>query len=187
MSYVFSHAFIPLSILFIFSKKLNLNSKYILYLSIFGIFPDFDAIFRHRYTFHNLFILVIPILAFIFIKEIRQISGIITYYLSSHLILDMFNGGISALYPFSNKILFINAEIVQTYNLKTITFLTKYGFVDKVVETISENSVYGIVSSENFGIIVLLLIMILIYVINNHFRRRKEKRAFIYDIYRPRR
>ena len=167
MSYVFSHAFIPLSILFIFSNKLNLNPRYIIYLSIFGIFPDFDAIFLHRYTFHNIFILVIPILVFIFIKDFRQISGMITYYLSSHLILDMFNGGISVLYPFNNKILFLNAEIVQTYNLKTITFLTNYGFTDKVVETISNNSVYGIVSSENIGIIVLLLIMTLIYIVYN--------------------
>lgn len=167
MSYVFSHAFIPLSILFIFAGKLNLNPKYILFLSIFGIFPDFDAIFQHRYTFHNIFILVIPILAFIFIKEFRQISGMITYYLSSHIILDSFNGGIAVLYPFSKKILFINAEIVQTYNLKNIAFLYNYGLVDKVVKTISENSVYGVVSSENFGIIVLLMIMVLIYIIYN--------------------
>ena len=167
MSYVFSHAFIPLSILFIFAGKLNLNHKYILYLSIFGIFPDFDAIFQHRYTFHNLSILAIPILAFIFIKEYRQISGMTTYYLSSHLILDIFNGGIAVLYPFSKKILFLNAEIVQTYNLKTITFLYNYGFTDKVVKTISENSVYGVVSSENFGITVLLLIMAFIYIIYN--------------------
>jgi len=165
LSYVFSHAFIPLSILFIFAGKLNLKPKYILFLSIFGIFPDFDAIFQHRYTFHNIFILVIPILAFIFIKEYRQISGMITYYLSSHLILDSFNGGIAVLYPFSKKILFINAEIVQTHNLKSITFLYNYGFVDKIVKTISDNSVYGIVSSENFGIIVLLMIMALIYII----------------------
>lgn len=175
MSYVFSHAYIPLSILFIFSKKLNLDQKYILYLSIFGISPDFDAIFQHRYTFHNIFVLVIPILTFIFIKEYRQISGMITYYLSSHLILDTFNGGISVLYPFSRKILFLNAEIVQTYNLKTMTFLYDYGFVDKVVRTISENSVYGVVSSENFGIIALLLIMILIYIVHNMYKDNQKK------------
>jgi hypothetical protein len=159
MSYVFSHAFIPLSILFIFSKKLNLDPKYILYLSIFGISPDFDAIFQHRYTFHNIFILTVPILAFIFIKEYRKISGMITFYLSSHLILDIFNGGIAVLYPFSRKILFLNAEIIQTYNLKTMTFVYDYGFTDKVVKTISENSAYGVVSSENFGIITLFLII----------------------------
>ena len=139
------------------------------------MFPDLDAIFQHRYTFHNIFMLVIPILAFIIIKEYRQISGMITYYLSSHLILDSFNGGIAVLYPFSKKILFINAEIIQTHNLKSITFLYNYGFVDKIVKTISDNSVYGIVSSENFGIIVLLMIMTLIYII---YQRRSWK---VYD------
>jgi membrane-bound metal-dependent hydrolase YbcI (DUF457 family) len=165
MSYVFSHAFIPLSILFIFSGKLNLNQKYILYLVIFGIFPDFDAVFHHRYTFHNIFILIIPILIFIFIKNYRQISGMITYYLSSHLILDTLNGGIAVLYPFSNKMLFLNAEIAQTYDLKNMIFLYAYGFTDKVVETITEDSAYGVVSSENFGMIILILIMIIIYAV----------------------
>lgn len=175
MSYVFSHAFIPLAILFIFAGKLNLNKRNIIILSFFGILPDFDAFFQHRYTFHNIFILVLPILAFIFIKQYRQISGMITYYLSSHLILDTFNGGIAVLYPFSRKILFLNAEIIQTYNLKTMTFLYDYGFTDKVVKTISENSVYGVVSSENFGIITLFLIIGIWLIINERFKVNIEK------------
>jgi hypothetical protein len=171
MSYIFSHAFIPLSILFIFSQKLNLNQRHIIYLSFFGIFPDFDVIFHHRYTFHNIFILAIPILAFIFFKN-KQIYGMIIYYLSSHLILDLFNGGIGAFYPFSKKIAFINAGIMQTYNLKSMAFLLNYGFVDKIAHT-TESSSYGIISSENFGIIVLLSIMILVFIVYDW----KQKRA----------
>lgn len=76
----------------------------------------------------------------------------------------MFNGGIGAIYPFSKKLLFVNADIMQTFNLKSVSFLFNYGFVDKVYMS-RDYSVYGIVSSENFGIIVLLLIMIFIYVI----------------------
>jgi len=163
MSYVFSHAFIPLSILFIFSQRLNLNQRYIIYLSFFGIFPDFDAIFHHRYTFHNIFILIIPVLIFIFFKN-KQIYGMITYYLSSHLILDMFNGGIGAFYPFSTKIAFINAGIIHSNSLHGMTFLLNYGFVDNFAK-ITESSYNGIISSENSGIIVLLSIMILVFIV----------------------
>ncbi len=171
MSYIFSHAFIPLAILFIFSGQLKLNVKNIIILNFFGIFPDFDAIFLHRMTFHNIFILIIPLFVLIYTKK-RDIAFIVSFYLLSHLILDLFNGGISALYPFYNKIFFINAEIMSSYNIDSIMYTLNYGIKGGFINNIAKSGKgYGIVSSENFGIAILLIIMILISFIKNE---RKE-------------
>lgn len=163
MAYVFSHAFIPLSILYIFSGILKLHPKKIIVLSFLGIFPDLDVVFIHRETFHNIFILIIPLLVF-FTKK-RDIAGIICFYLLSHLILDLFNGGISALYPFYNNKFFINAEIMSSHNVGSIKYTLNYGikgnFIDNIVK-FGGGGGYGIMSSENIGTAILFIIMILI-------------------------
>ena len=162
MSYVFSHAFIPLAILFIFSRQLIFNQKNIVILSFFGILPDFDVIFLHRMTFHNIFILIIPLLFLIFTRK-KEIAFIVSFYLFSHLILDLFNGGISVLYPFYNNIYFINAEIMSSYNVHSIMYALNYGIRGDFISNVAKvGNGYGIVSSENFGIAILLMIMILI-------------------------
>lgn len=173
MSYIFSHAFIPLAILFIFSNKLNINPKNIIILSFFGIFPDFDVIFLHRMTFHNIFIMSIPLLSLIFTKK-REIAFIVIFYLLSHLILDLFNGGISALYPFYNGIFFINAEIMSSYNIDGIMYTLNYGIKGDFINNIAKaGNGYGIVSSENVGIVTLLIIMIIVSFMNDKFIKRR--------------
>lgn len=164
MSYIFSHIFIPLAILFIFSDKLKLDKKKIIMLSFVGILPDLDVIFFHRMSFHNIFI-ILPILIIFLVRIIEKkdsIAGIVCFYLVSHLILDIFNGGISALYPFYDGIFFINAEIRSSYNIDGMMYTLNYGIKGDFVNNIAKaGNGYGIVSSENFGIIVLLIIIIL--------------------------
>lgn len=170
MSYIFSHIFIPLTILILFSDKLKLDKKKIILLSFVGILPDFDVIFFHRMSFHNIFI-IIPILFIILVKIIKRqdsIAGIVAFYLISHLILDIFNGGISALYPLYNGIFFINAEIRSSYNIDGMMYTLNYGIKNDFVNNIAKSgNGYGIISSENFGIIILLIIMILVTFIKN--------------------
>ena len=170
MSYIFSHIFIPLAILLIFSDKLKLDKKKIVLLSFFGILPDLDVIFFHRMSFHNVFI-ILPILIIFLVRIIQKensIAGIVCFYLLSHLILDIFNGGISALYPLYDGIFFINAEIRSSYNIDGLMYTLNYGIKDNFVNNISRSgNGYGIVSSENFGIIILLTIIILVVMIKN--------------------
>ena len=155
MSSLFNHAFIPITILLIFADKLNINTRYILILGLFAVLPDIDIYFHHRASFHNIFILILPVLAFIFIN--REISGIISFYFISHIILDIFNGGVSLLYPFYKSVLFVRADIRFGDNIFT------YGINNKVINM--PNIGESIISSENFGIIILLMIIILVFII----------------------
>ena len=97
-----------------------------------------------------------------------SIAGIIGFYYISHLILDFFNGGISALYPFYDGIFYINAEIRSSYNIDNMMYTLNYGIKNDFVNNIAKSgNGYGIISSENFGIIILLLIIILVVFIKN--------------------
>lgn len=157
MSSLFNHAFIPITILLIFSGKLKINPKNILILGFFAIFPDIDIYFNHRASFHNIFILIIPILILIFFRNKIEISGIISFYLISHIILDIFNGGVLLLYPFYNDVLFVRTDIQFGNNI------FNYGINDKIINIpkIGES----IISSENIGTLILLLIIILVIII----------------------
>ncbi len=167
MSYIFSHIFIPLAILLIFSDKLKLDKKKIILLSFVGILPDLDVIFFHRMSFHNIFI-IFPILFIILAMRKDSTAGIVCFYLISHLVLDLFNGGIAALYPFYDGIFYINAEIRSNYNIDGMMYTLNYGIKNDFVNNIAKSgNGYGIISSENFGIIILLIIMILVVFIKN--------------------
>ena len=120
MSSLFNHIFIPLVILLIFSDKLRLNKRNIIALSFFGILPDADAfIFIHRAFLHNIFVLlIVPLVIFAFIKDIK-IYGIISFYLMSHLILDIFNGGIFLFYPLYDNVFFSRMEVWSLLNFRS--------------------------------------------------------------------
>jgi hypothetical protein len=160
MSYTFSHIFIPLAILFIFADKLGLDKRHIIIFSVFGILPDFDIIFYHRATFHNIFfVLIISALIFIFMRN-EEITEIILFYMSSHLILDMFNGGIVALYPLYNGTYFITMKILSGIGASSLEYIFDYGIRSDFVDHVQNEKIFGIVSSENFGTIILFLIVI---------------------------
>lgn len=170
MSSLVSHIFIPLAILFIFSEKLEIDKRYIVILCLFGILPDTDIFLFHRATFHNIFFLAIPILVLMFSKENRNISGIISFYIGSHLLLDIFDGGIFLLYPLYHDVFFIHSEF--WFNNGSIHGLEKgfvpilnYGMSNHVVNIVNSWAGEPMISSENMGILVLLAIFLVICMI----------------------
>ncbi|NJD78769.1 MAG: hypothetical protein FIB08_17030 [Candidatus Methanoperedens sp.] len=162
MSSLFSHIFIPVVILLLFSEKFKLSPRELISLSFFAVLPDADSLFfifrlspvsLHRVLFHNVFILIVPLLLFILVKSRRQVFGIICFYLISHLILDLFTGGTFLFYPVYDKVFFAHAEILFV-NSSFIPVLD-YGISDKIMNMgIGEPAV----SSENIAVAILLVI-----------------------------
>ncbi len=161
MSSLFNHIFIPVAILLLFSKKFNLDPREVIALSFFAVLPDTDSLFfvfklspvpLHRVLFHNVFIVIIPFLLFILVKSRRQVFGIICFYLTSHLILDLFTGGIPLFYPVYNSIFFVHVELLFNDGL---TPALEYGISDKIMNMgIGEPAI----SSENIAVALLLII-----------------------------
>lgn len=168
MSSLFSHVFIPLAILLIFSNLLRLDPKNIVVLSLFGILPDADIFLLHRESFHNILIFAIPFLIFIFTKYKREISGIISFYIASHLILDMFNGGIFLLYPYYKNVFFVNIDIFFN-NGDMLVY--DYGISDKIIDKVDP-----MISSENFGVVLLTILMFITVFIDKYKQELKLNR-----------
>ncbi len=153
MSTLFNHVFIPVAILLIFSKELKLDPRKILFLSFFAVLPDADAIFLpHRAVLHNVLIVLIPLLLFILVKSKREVFGIILFFVASHLLLDLFDGGIFLFYPFYDSVFFAHIELL--FSMETIKPVLDYGISDRIM-----NNGRGepMISSENIGTAVLLL------------------------------
>ncbi len=155
MSSLLTHIFIPLFILLIFSDQLKLSKKLIILLSFFAIFSDLDVYHLHRSELHNIFILLIPIMIYVFWKDIR-FSFIMGYYMLSHIILDTFNNGVNIFYPVYNKFIFIVAGM--TYNGHILPILNA-----GIQSTMTTEFVkFPMISSENSATLLLLLIMFVI-------------------------
>lgn len=162
MSSLFSHIFIPLAILFIFAHKLKLSHRNIIILSFFGMLPDADAyFFIHRASFHNIFILAVPILLFIFIRDVK-VLGIMTFYLASHIILDIFNGGVFLLYPFYDNVFFFRMDV--WFNDGNMLPTLYYGITNKIVSMKIGGGGEPVISSENIGTLILLIIVSLVSI-----------------------
>ena len=160
MSSPLDHIFIPVALLLLFSKKLKLNQREVIALGIFSVLPDIDGIFidsngipLHRLLFHNIFIVISPLLFFIFVKMKREVFGIICFYLTSHLILDLFTGGIFLFYPVYNKVFFANVELLLNHD--SFIPLLEYGISNKIMNNgIGEPAI----SSENVALTILFII-----------------------------
>ena len=163
MSSLFNHIFIPIVVIVLFSGSLKLDLRKVLAFSTFAILPDADVIFLpHRATFHNAFILIIPVLLYFLMKSKRDVFGIICFYLLSHLILDLFGGGIFFLYPVYNKVIFINAEL--RFGQNRIISSLDYGVSNILMKM---GSGEPLISSENIGVITLLAMLIAILAAQN--------------------
>jgi hypothetical protein len=162
MSSLFSHIFIPLIILLLFSKILGIDPKKVIILSPFAAFSDLDHIFfENRALLHSIFILLIPILLFILIKSRRDVSGIISFYLASHIILDIFNGGVMILYPFSNNFLYAHAELFfRDGNFRSVL---DHGFAMTSRKMTSLAGWKTVISNENTATAAMLVICIEIF------------------------
>lgn len=154
MSSLFTHIFIPLVILLLFSKKLGIDTKKVLALSFFGALPDADHLFlSDRASLHNIFLLMIPLLLFILMKSKREVIGIICFYLASHIVLDLLNGGVFLLHPVYDKAFFMNAGVI--FDNGSIKSAIDYGISSKITGGLKGRPV---ISSENTGIMILLVV-----------------------------
>jgi hypothetical protein len=99
-------------------------------------------------------------LIFIFIKDrkIKEVAGIICFYLGSHLILDIFDGGIFLLYPFYNKVFYSVIELIFNGGI-----IFNVGISNHLLDmrTVGE----PMISSENVGVAVLLIIALLLSIV----------------------
>ena len=170
MSSLLTHILIPLFILLIFSEQLKLSKKVITLLSFFAIFPDIDIFHFHRSFLHNIFILIIPIIIYIFWKDIK-FSFIMGYYMISHMILDTFNNGVSLLYPVYDKFLYFVIGLTYEGDIKPIF---KFG----IQSTMTTDYVkFPMISSENSATVLLLIIMFCILLISKHKSLNSNKKV----------
>jgi hypothetical protein len=78
-------------------------------------------------------------------------------YLLSHVILDIFNGGITLLYPLYDRIFEIQTEVVMSKSHE-ITYLFNFGNKHDIIGNYSSH----IISSDGVGILTLALILLLL-------------------------
>jgi hypothetical protein len=104
------------------------DHKYILLLLPFAVFPDIDTLAtEHRALLHNIFIPLALALIGISVKKMRSIFFIATFYFSSHIILDLFGGGIVLFFPFYNEMAFIDASLIMS-KTSELLWTFDYGF-----------------------------------------------------------
>jgi hypothetical protein len=102
-------------------------------------------------------------------KNRRSVSGIICFYLASHLILDLFTGGIFLFYPVYNNVFFARAELL--FNDNGFKPILEYGISDKIMNMgIGEPAI----SSENIAVAVLLIFSAAITVAGIYRKTKQE-------------
>jgi len=120
------HLIVPLLALLIVSRKENL--KYVFLLLPLALLPDFDTFaVQHRALLHNIFIPLILGLCGLASTKYRAIFIIASAYIASHVLLDLFAGGVVLFYPIYNGMAFVDASLKmsQTYNF---LWTFDYGF-----------------------------------------------------------
>ncbi|MFZ3060001.1 MAG: metal-dependent hydrolase [Candidatus Methanoperedens sp.] len=121
-----THLIVPLLALLIVSRKEN--QKYILMLTPLALLPDFDSFaVQHRALLHNVFIPLILGLCGSLSRKYRAVFIIASVYFASHVLLDMFAGGVVLFYPIYNRMAFVDASLLMN---QTNDFLGTfdYGF-----------------------------------------------------------
>ncbi len=120
------HLIVPLLALLIVSKREH--QKYILLLLPLAVIPDFDTFAtQHRALLHNMFIPLLLLFCGLVIKENRTIFLIASVYLASHVVLDMFGGGVVLFYPIYNGMAFVDASLAMSKTNELI-WAFDYGF-----------------------------------------------------------
>lgn len=121
-----THLIVPLLALLIVSKKENL--KYVFLLLPLALIPDFDSfVTQHRALLHNIFIPVILGLCGSLSRKYGTIFIIASVYFSSHVLLDMFAGGVVLFYPAYNGMAFVDANLMMS-QANDLSWTFDYGF-----------------------------------------------------------
>jgi|SRR5659263_17915 len=120
------HLLVPLLALLILGRKED--HKYILLLLPFAVLPDIDTFAtEHRALLHNIFIPLVLAFIGISMKKMRSIFLITSFYFASHVILDLFGGGVVLFYPFFNEMAFIGASLKMS-KTSELLWTFDYGF-----------------------------------------------------------
>jgi membrane-bound metal-dependent hydrolase YbcI (DUF457 family) len=120
------HLIVPLLALLMVGRKED--HKYILLLLPLAVLPDIDTFFtEHRALLHNIFIPAILLLFGIFIQKMRTLFFIAAVYFASHVILDLFGGGVVLFYPIYNDMAFIDASL-EMGRTNQLVWTFDYGF-----------------------------------------------------------
>ncbi|MFZ3168116.1 MAG: hypothetical protein WA130_10925 [Candidatus Methanoperedens sp.] len=147
------HLIVPLLALMIVGRKKDY--KYILLLLPLAVLPDIDTFAtEHRALLHNIFIPAILFFIGLSIKKMRGIFFIAAVYFASHVILDLFDGGVVLFYPVYNQMAFIDASLEMS-KTNQLLWTFDYGF-----NSYSENwkIAYGYISdSVGTGSLVFVL------------------------------
>lgn len=107
------HIIVPLFALLLVTRKENV--KYVLYLLPLALILDLDHFaLMHRALFHNIFIPLVFFGVSMACKNPRTRFILLTgaVYTGSHVILDLFDGGVGLFYPLSSSMFFITAELL---------------------------------------------------------------------------
>ena len=152
------HLILPL-LLLLAAKQ---DSRIVVPLSLFAIFPDFDSLLGpHRMVFHNLFVVVGIPLAFILIARVKKPSfvypgTIVMFYLVSHIMLDM--SGVALLYPFYDSAFYFipNVTMTTTPNL-SLNFFVEWG-----TKPLTQTGTYSMIGDLGFALILMLVLLIII-------------------------
>ncbi len=148
------HLIVPLLALLIVCKKED--KKYILLLLPLSVVPDLDTLVtQHRALLHNIFIPLIMLLAGLIIREKRTVFISASVYLLSHIILDMFGGGVVLFYPFYDGMAFADASL-QMSKAHELIWKFDYGFGQY---STGWKNAYGYIS-DSIGTGAMLLVLL---------------------------
>lgn len=121
------HLIVPLLALLIVSRREHL--KYVLLLLPLAAVSDLDTFAtQHRALLHNMFIPLLLLISGLLIKEKRAIFVIASVYFASHVVLDMFGGGVVLFYPVYNEMAFIDASLALS-PANELLWKFDYGFM----------------------------------------------------------
>lgn len=154
-----THLILPLLILLAARQ----DPRLVIPLSFFAILPDLDSIVGiHRATLHNIFVILVIPLAFIFWAKLRKpqllLPGLIVlFYLVSHAILDM--NGISLLYPIYHEVLFLRPALnLQTDPEFDFDLVIDYGMEEPIAST-----EYVFISDLGFAYMLLFILLTAVF------------------------
>jgi len=159
MSDIATHLFVPLLILIvIFGTS---KYKYIFALLPLSILPDLDLFYAHRALLHNLFIPLALLIAYKYASEktkyVFLFGGL---FLFSHTLLDVFNGGVSILYPIYPNTFVIKAELLVNNNFDIYPFID-IGFKDIPIHCAKWTEL-PVFSSSGFCIVLLTGLIVIL-------------------------
>jgi hypothetical protein len=163
------HLIVPLLALLIVSRREDM--KYILLLLPLALVPDLDTLVTlHRALLHNIFIPIILVLSAIIFFERRKMLIIASVYFASHVMLDLFEGGVVLLYPVYNRLAFVDASLSLTPT-NAVNWIFDYGFTDYSKDWMNAHGY--IFDSVGAGALVFILLAGICVLYRNRFSKKE--------------